>query len=67
MAGEKLVQNGLRELPVLGSKGEIVGFLDEAEVARVYLRAASRAEDAASSRRDLPAAGPPPGDGDGAG
>jgi chloride channel protein, CIC family len=63
VATEKLVQNGLRELVVVGGKGEILGFLDEAEVARVYLRSASRAEDAATSRRDIPAAGPGPGDG----
>ncbi|HKE15528.1 MAG TPA: chloride channel protein [Kofleriaceae bacterium] len=63
VATEKLVQNGLRELPVIGRKGEILGFLDEAEVARVYLRSASRAEDAASSRRDLPRAGGAGGDG----
>jgi CIC family chloride channel protein len=56
VATEKLVQNALRELPVVGAKGEILGFLDEAEVARVYLRSASRAEDAANSRRDLPRA-----------
>jgi chloride channel protein, CIC family len=59
VATEKLVQNGLRELPVIGRKGEILGFLDEAEVARVYLRSAARAEDAAASRRDLPRVGPP--------
>jgi CIC family chloride channel protein len=56
MATEKLVQNGLRELPVVGGKGEILGFLDEAEVARVYLRSASRAEEAARSYDDLPRA-----------
>jgi chloride channel protein, CIC family len=62
VATERLVQSGLRELPVVGGKGEIVGFLDEAEIARIYLRAASRAEDAAASRRDLPRATdrPPP-------
>lgn len=59
VATEKLVQNGLRELPVVGDKGEILGFLDEAEVARVYLRAAARAEDAATSRQDLPVATDP--------
>jgi CBS domain-containing protein len=57
-ATEKLVQHGLRELPVVGGKGEILGFLDEAEVARIYLRVAGRAEDAASSRRDLPVSRP---------
>jgi CIC family chloride channel protein len=54
VATEKLVQNGLRELVVVGRKGEILGFLDEAEVARVYLRSAARAEDAARSHHNLP-------------
>ena len=54
VATEKLVQNGLREVVVVNRKGEILGFLDEAEVARVYLRSAARAEDAASSHRNLP-------------
>lgn len=59
VATEKLVQNGLREIPVVGGKGEILGFLDEAEVARVYLRSASRAEDAAASYPSLPRAAEP--------
>jgi CIC family chloride channel protein len=61
VATEKLVQNGLRELPVVGAKGDILGFLDEAEVARVYLRSASRAEDAAASSTSLPRATEPDG------
>ena len=44
-AAERLVSNGLRELPVLAEDGSIVGFIDEAEIARVYLRAAARAEE----------------------
>ncbi|HEY8143687.1 MAG TPA: chloride channel protein [Kofleriaceae bacterium] len=44
-AAERLVSNGLRELPVVGEDGSIVGFIDEAEIARVYLRAAARAEE----------------------
>jgi CIC family chloride channel protein len=47
-ATELLVSSGLRELPVMDSDGRIVAFLDEADVARLYLKAASRAaEDAA--------------------
>jgi chloride channel protein, CIC family len=60
VATERLVQSGLRELPVVGGQGEILGFLDEADIARIYLRAAARAEDAAVSRRDLPRASDPP-------
>ena len=59
VATEKLVGNGLRELPVVSGKGEILGFLDEAEVARVYLRAASSAEDEARSRRGQAGSSPP--------
>jgi CIC family chloride channel protein len=53
-AAERLVGNGLREIPVLGSDGRIVGFIDEAEIARVYLQAAARAEAAADSGRFAP-------------
>jgi chloride channel protein, CIC family len=33
---ERLLEQGLRELPVLDETGKIVGFLDEAEVTRAY-------------------------------
>jgi CBS domain-containing protein len=39
------VQNHLRALPVVDPNGLLVGLLDEAEVAKVYLRAAARSED----------------------
>jgi hypothetical protein len=29
-------EHGLREIPVVGEDGRIVGFLDEAEITRVY-------------------------------
>jgi CIC family chloride channel protein len=38
-ATERLVANGLRELPVVDGTGAVVGFLDERDVAKVYLRA----------------------------
>jgi chloride channel protein, CIC family len=38
-ATEILVSSGLRELPVVDDQGRVVAFLDEADVARVYLRA----------------------------
>ncbi len=60
-AAERLVNNGLRELPVIDSDGGIVGFIDEAEIARVYLRAAARAEEAADSSARLQRAGSVPG------
>jgi predicted transcriptional regulator len=36
-AVEQMVKSGFRELPVLDDRGQIVGFLDEADVTRVYL------------------------------
>jgi CIC family chloride channel protein len=54
-ATERMVANGLRELPILDRAGRVIGLLDEAEVAQVYLKAAFRAESAdevaPSSRR----------------
>ena len=47
-ATELLVANGLRELPVVDAAGAVVGFLDEREVARLYLKAEARAGDAPS-------------------
>lgn len=43
-ATERLLGNGLRELPVVDSELRIIGFVDEAEVSKVYIRAAARAE-----------------------
>jgi CIC family chloride channel protein len=48
-ATELLVANGLRELPVVDASGAVIGFLDEREVARLYLKAEARANDTASS------------------
>ncbi len=45
-ATERMVQNGLRELPILDVAGRVIGLLDESEVAEVYLKAAFRAESA---------------------
>jgi len=45
-ATERMVQNGLRELPILDQAGKVLGLLDESEVAEVYLKAAFRAESA---------------------
>ena len=41
---ERLIASGLREIVVLGAAGEIVGFLDEAEITRVYAEATQRAD-----------------------
>ncbi len=43
-AAELLLQNGLREIPVVDEAGRIVGFLDEAEVAKAYIRASAISE-----------------------
>jgi CIC family chloride channel protein len=45
-ATERMVANGLRELPILDHTGRVIGLLDETEVAQVYLKAAFRAESA---------------------
>jgi CIC family chloride channel protein len=41
-ATERIVANGLREIPVVDDAGVVVGFVEEREVARIYLRAAAR-------------------------
>lgn len=48
-ASERMVENGLRELPILDPAGRVIGLLDESEVAEVYLKAAFRAESADKS------------------
>src|SRR5207302_4017395 len=41
-AAKKMLDHGLREIPVLDDSGRIVGFLDEAETAKAYIGAASK-------------------------
>jgi chloride channel protein, CIC family len=43
-ATEVMIDSGLRELPVVDRDGRVVGFLDEADIARSYVAAAERAE-----------------------
>jgi len=43
-ATELMLQSGLRELPVIDDLGNVVGYLDEAEIARSYVIAAARSE-----------------------
>jgi CIC family chloride channel protein len=50
---EAILEHGLREIVVVGQGGRIVGFLDEAEITRVYHRATHRRE---TSRPDDPVA-----------
>jgi CIC family chloride channel protein len=42
-ASQVLVEHGLREAPVLDAEGRIIGFLDEADVAKAYLSRTSGA------------------------
>ena len=49
-ATECLVANGLREVPVVDGSDVIIGFLDEREVARIYLKAEQRADDSVSTK-----------------
>jgi CIC family chloride channel protein len=44
VATERLVANGLREIPVVDASEAVIGFLDEREVAKIYLNAEARAE-----------------------
>jgi chloride channel protein, CIC family len=37
-ATERMIESGLRELPVVEGDGSVVGFLDEADIARSYVR-----------------------------
>ena len=48
-ATQRLVAHGLRELPVVDAGNAVVGFLDEREVAKLYLKAEARAEEASLS------------------
>jgi CIC family chloride channel protein len=50
-ATQCLVKHGLREVPVVDDAGLVIGFLDEREVAKVYLRAESQVDDARSPPR----------------
>jgi CIC family chloride channel protein len=49
VATELMVSHGLRELPVLDPGGRVIGLLDEADIAEVYLRASARAASADKS------------------
>jgi CIC family chloride channel protein len=41
---ERLVASGLRELPVVDATGRVIGFIDEAEIVKLYLGSAQRVE-----------------------
>jgi len=43
-ASERMIANGLRELPIVDAAHRVVGLLDETDIANLYLRAALRAE-----------------------
>ena len=45
-ATEAMIANELRELPIVSSDNRVLGMLDEADIAEVYLKAAVRAETA---------------------
>ena len=40
----RIVGRTLRELPVVDDAGRVIGFLDEADIAQVYVSAAGRAD-----------------------
>lgn len=41
VATATLLENGIREIPVIDPNGRIVGFLDEADIAKAYLEASA--------------------------
>lgn len=41
-ATEAMLDNNLREVPVMSAEGRIIGFLDEADIRKAYLEATSR-------------------------
>lgn len=43
-ATEAMIANDLREIPIVSSDNQVLGMLDESDIAGVYLRAAVRAE-----------------------
>ncbi|HEY2900138.1 MAG TPA: chloride channel protein [Polyangia bacterium] len=52
MAIERLVANALREIPVMDDNG-LIGFLDEREVAKIYLKGEARPEGAETPRPEI--------------
>ena len=52
-ATERLVANDLREIPVVDATQAVIGFLDEREVAKIYLRAGTKTEDDLALRTTL--------------
>jgi len=50
-AGERMLSNGLRELPIVANDGAVVGLVTESALAGVYLQGAARAEIEARSVR----------------
>ncbi len=48
VAARKMLQAELRELPVVDDSGAVIGFIDEADIARIYL------QDAAPPKRSFP-------------
>ncbi len=58
-ATELLLANHLREIPVVDDEGRVVGFLDEAEVAKIHLAHARRAEQSATFDSPVSVVAPP--------
>ena len=56
-AASTMLDNELREIPVVSLDRHVLGMLDETDITQVYLRAAARAE---SADRAAPIMTPPP-------
>jgi CIC family chloride channel protein len=51
-AAEMMLNNKLREIPVLDADGQVVGLLDEADISRFYLKAADEQQPKPSASVD---------------
>ena len=56
-ASAAMVNNELREIPIVSPEQRVLGMLDETDIAEIYLHAAARAE---SADRNAPIMTPPP-------
>jgi chloride channel protein, CIC family len=50
--GERMLSNGLRELPIVSKDGVVLGLVTESALASVYLQGAARAEGEATTTRN---------------
>jgi predicted transcriptional regulator len=52
--GERMLSDGLRELPIVSKDQQVIGLITQGALADVYLQGATRAEGDAASLRPQP-------------